>query len=143
MGSRRQSRDQQVMIRIKRAYEPRARGDGRRFLIERLWPRGMRKEALDLDAWLKDVAPSTSLRKWFGHRADRWNEFQRRYRRELSVRRDAWAPILAASRRGTVTLVYSAHDREHNGAIVLRDFLMRPSRARAPRRMSGIRARKR
>ena len=102
------------MIRIKRAYEPATRGDGRRFLVERLWPRGVRKETLRLDAWAKEVAPSTTLRQWFGHRADRWAEFQRRYRRELGARRDAWSPLLEASRRGTVTLVYGARDREQN-----------------------------
>jgi uncharacterized protein YeaO (DUF488 family) len=111
------------MIRIKRVYEPAARGDGRRILVERLWPRGMKKEALDADAWLKEVAPSTALRQWFSHRVERWDEFRRRYRKELSANRQAWAPILAASRRGTVTLLYSAHDREHNAAVVLRDYL--------------------
>ena len=129
------------MIRIKRAYEPSARGDGRRLLVERLWPRGMRKEALLLDAWVKDVAPSTTLRKWFSHRVDRWKEFQRRYRRELSARRDAWSPILEASMRGTVTLVYSAHDCEHNAAVVLRDYLTKRARASAPTRKAGTRAR--
>jgi uncharacterized protein YeaO (DUF488 family) len=118
------------MIRIKRAYEPSARGDGRRLLVERLWPRGMRKDALLLDAWVKEVAPSTTLRKWFSHREERWQEFQRRYRRELRAHRDAWSPILEASRRGTVTLVYSAHDQEHNAAVVLRDYLAKRARAR-------------
>ena len=117
------------MIRIKRVYEPRARGDGRRILVERLWPRGMKKEALHLDAWLKDVAPSTALRKWFDHRVERWEEFQRRYRRELSRSRNVWLPILEASRRGTVTLLYSAHDPEHNGALVLREHLKKRARA--------------
>ena len=130
------------MIRIKRAYEPTARGDGRRLLVERLWPRGMRKEALLLDAWVKDVAPSTELRKWFSHRVERWTEFQRRYRRELDAHRDAWAPILEASRRGPVTLVYSAHDPEHNAAVVLRDYLTRRVLERAPRRKRGTSARK-
>jgi len=126
------------MIRIKRAYEPSARGDGRRLLVERLWPRGMRKEALLLDAWLKEVAPSTELRKWFSHRVDRWVEFQRRYRRELSAHRDAWSPILEASRRGPVTLVYSAHDPEHNAAVVLRDYLERRTLKTAPRRKRAV-----
>jgi uncharacterized protein YeaO (DUF488 family) len=117
------------VIRIKRAYETASRGDGRRLLVERLWPRGVRKEALDLDEWLKEVAPSTALRKWFGHRVDRWKEFQRRYRHELGAHPDAWAPILKASRRGNVTLVYSAHDAEHNGAVVLRDFLLKRTRS--------------
>lgn len=130
------------MIRIKRAYEPAARGDGRRLLVERLWPRGMRKEALSLDAWVKDVAPSTELRKWFSHRVDRWTGFQRRYRRELSAHRDAWSPILEASRRGPVTLVYSAHDAEHNAAVVLRDYLTRRAHEGARRRKSGTSARK-
>ena len=121
------------MIRIKRVYEPRARGDGRRILVERLWPRGMRKEALHLHAWQKDVAPSTTLRKWFDHRVERWEEFQRRYRRELSRSRNVWSPILEASRRGTVTLLYSAHDPEHNGALVLREYLRKRARA-SPRK---------
>jgi uncharacterized protein YeaO (DUF488 family) len=122
------------MIRIKRTYEPSARGDGRRILVERLWPRGMKKEALDADAWLKDVAPSTTLRKWFGHRVERWEEFQRRYRQELSANRDAWSSLLDASKRGTVTLLYSAHDVEHNGAVVLREYLTERSQARRPKR---------
>lgn len=127
------------MIRIKRAYEPATRSDGRRFLVERLWPRGMRKEALPLDAWVKEVAPSTALRKWFSHREERWQEFQRRYRRELRARRAAWSPILQASRRGTVTLVYSARDRDHNAAVVLRDYLA--ARAREPARTPARRPR--
>lgn len=120
------------MIRIKRAYEPRARNDGRRILVERLWPRGMKKEALEADAWLKEVAPSTALRKWFGHRVERWNEFRRRYMKELNANPDAWAPLLEASRRGTVTLLYSAHDLEHNGAVVLSEYLGERSRTRGP-----------
>lgn len=130
------------MIRIKRTYEPRARADGRRILVERLWPRGMRKEALEADAWMKEVAPSTELRQWFGHRVERWDEFQRRYKKELNANPDAWAPILDASRKGTVTLLYSAHDIQHNGAVVLRDYLAerqirRPgSRAARARRLS-------
>jgi uncharacterized protein YeaO (DUF488 family) len=118
------------MIRIKRTYEPRARGDGRRILVERLWPRGMKKEDLHADTWMKDVAPSTELRQWFGHEVERWDEFRRRYQRELNANPDAWAPVLEASRRGTVTLLYSAHDVEHNGAVVLRDYLTRRNRVR-------------
>ena len=111
------------MIRIKRTYDPPARGDGRRILVERLWPRGMTKEALAADAWIKEVAPSTELRKWFDHRVERWVEFQRQYRKELNANQHAWEPILNASRRRTVTLLYSAHDTLHNGAVVLRDYL--------------------
>ena len=102
----------------------------------------MRKEALLLDAWPKEVAPSTELRKWFCHGVDRWVEFQRRYRRELSAHRDVWLPILEASRRGPVTLVYSAHDPEHNAAVVLRDYLTRRTLKTAARRKPGAVARK-
>lgn len=111
------------MLKLKRAYEPVERADGQRLLVERLWPRGVKKEALRADAWLKDVAPSTELRKWFGHRPERWDEFRRRYRAELAAHPAAWQPILDAARRGPVTLLYSAHDTEHNGALVLREYL--------------------
>ena len=118
------------MIRIKRTYEPRARGDGRRILVERLWPRGMKKEALQMHAWIKEVAPSTQLRKWFGHRPERWREFRQRYKKELRANPDAWSSVLEASKHGTVTLLHSTHDLEHNGAVVLREYLMERSRAR-------------
>lgn len=133
------------MFLIKRTYEPPARGDGRRILVERLWPRGMKKEALAADAWLKEVAPSTELRKWFDHRVERWEDFCRRYRDELNANPDAWRPLLDAGQRGTVTLLYSAHDVLHNGAIVLRDYLAtrrvkrpaRPGAAGAPRKRAA------
>jgi uncharacterized protein YeaO (DUF488 family) len=112
------------MIRIKRTYDAPRRGDGRRILVERLWPRGMKKEAVAADVWMKEVAPSTELRKWFGHRVERWGEFRRRYRKELDASPSPWEPILDASGRGTVTLLYSAHDVLHNGAVVLRDYLV-------------------
>jgi uncharacterized protein YeaO (DUF488 family) len=118
------------MIRIKRTYDPAEPRDGRRFLVERLWPRGMKKESLIMEAWLKEVAPSTELRKWFGHQPERWTEFQKRYRQELRANPDAWRGLLEASKRGAVTLLYSAHDTEHNGAIVLRDFLVARQRRR-------------
>ena len=89
----------------------------------------MEKAAVAADVWVKDVAPSTALRKWFGHRVERWGEFRRRYRRELAANRSAWAPILDASRRGAVTLLYSAHDVLHNGAVVLRDYLVERGRS--------------
>src|SRR5688500_110463 len=127
------------MLRIKRTYDPPARGDGRRILVERLWPRGMKKEAVAADAWMKDVAPSTELRQWYGHEVDRWEEFRRRYGKELAAHPDAWEPILAAEKRGTVTLLYSAHDVLHNGAVVLRDYLMkrRERRTRGDKRVGG------
>jgi uncharacterized protein YeaO (DUF488 family) len=92
----------------------------------------MKKEALHADAWMKDVAPSTELRQWFGHRVERWDEFRRRYRKELSANADAWAPLLDAGRRSTVTLLYSAHDIEHNGAKVLGEYLTERGRTRRP-----------
>jgi len=111
------------VIRIKRTYDPPLRSDGKRILVERLWPRGMKKQALAADAWMKEVAPSTQLRKWFDHRAERWEEFRRRYRAELDGNPIAWEPIGEAAKQGTVTLLYSAHDTVHNGAVVLRDYL--------------------
>src|SRR5215475_11529420 len=118
------------MIQVKRTYDPPARGDGRRILVERLWPRGMKKEALEADAWMKEVAPSTELRKWFGHQIERWDEFRDRYRTELDANREAWTPILEDARRGTVTLLYSAHDTDHNSAVALRDYLTERGRRR-------------
>jgi len=136
------------MIQIKRTYDSPARGDGRRILVERLWPRGMKKEALAADAWLKDVAPSTELRKWFGHRVERWEEFRRRYREELKANPEAWKPLVDDGQRGTVTLLYSAHDTLHNGAVVLRDYLDEPKSRKRPANASSAgrthdRARKR
>jgi uncharacterized protein YeaO (DUF488 family) len=93
----------------------------------------MTKEAVAADAWMKDVAPSTDLRQWFGHQVERWEEFRRRYRKELAANANAWAPILDAEARGTVTLLYSAHDVLHNSAVVLRDYLVERE-ARRPRR---------
>ncbi|MGE5141348.1 MAG: DUF488 domain-containing protein [Rudaea sp.] len=111
------------MIQTKRVYEPPARTDGTRFLVERLWPRGLKKEDLDAKAWLKDAAPSTELRKWFNHDPAKWSEFKRKYERELDKEPQAWEPILQAARHGTVTLLYSAHDTEHNNAIALKEYL--------------------
>ena len=122
------------MIRLKRVYDPSSRADGTRILVERLWPRGMKKAELALDGWNKAVAPSAELRRWFGHRVDRWEEFRRRYRAELRANPGAWERILELGRRGTVTLLYSAHDTLHNGAVVLRDYLSeRANRARSAR----------
>ncbi|HEU5079142.1 MAG TPA: DUF488 family protein [Opitutaceae bacterium] len=113
-------------IAIKRAYDAPAASasDGKRFLAERLWPRGIKKEALKLDGWLRDVAPSTALRKWFGHDPARWEEFQRRYRAELDANPEAWQPILDAAKAGPVTLLFSSRDTEHNNVVALRDYLL-------------------
>ena len=111
------------MIQTKRAYEPASKADGARFLVERLWPRGIKKEALPLEAWLKDVAPSTELRQWFQHDPAKWQEFRKRYSRELEDNPEPWEQLLSRARRGRVTLVYSSHDEEHNNAVALKTFL--------------------
>jgi uncharacterized protein YeaO (DUF488 family) len=111
------------MILLKRAYDRASPKDGKRFLVERLWPRGIKKSALPLDGWLKDVAPSTELRKWFSHDPEKWSEFRRRYRAELLHRPEAWNRLLDAARNGTVTLIFSSHDLQHNNAVVLQEFL--------------------
>lgn len=111
------------MITLKRAYDPVSRDDGRRFLVERLWPRGVSKANLRVDAWLKEVGPSTELRQWFSHDPDKWDEFRWRYFRELDLYPEAWRPIVSAARRGRVTLVYSSHDTEHNNAVALQEYL--------------------
>lgn len=113
------------MIRLKRAYEPAAASDGRRVLVERLWPRGVSKARLRLDDWMKDVAPSTELRRWFGHDPERWREFRSRYFAELRAHPAAWQPLLARARRGRVTLLHAARDEAHNGALALKAFLDR------------------
>lgn len=113
-----------MKLRIKRAYEPASPEDGNRFLVDRLWPRGVRKDALALTAWLKDVAPSDALRRWFGHDPARWAEFRRRYRAELITQRTALLPLRDALNHGPVTLVYSAHDEAHNQALVLCEYLL-------------------
>ena len=121
------------MIRTKRGYDPISRTDGRRFLVERLWSRGLTKAKLHVEAWLKEVGPSTELRKWFAHDPEKWDTFRRRYARELDSRPEAWQPIVSAARRGTVTLVYSSHDAQHNNAVALQQYL----RAKA-RRPAGV-----
>jgi len=111
------------MLRIKRVYEHLDSDDGRRFLVERLWPRGVKKEDLTMDGWVKDAAPSDALRKWFGHDPARWEEFRIRYFTELEENRDSWKPLLEEARHGTVTLLYSARDQLHNNAMALKQFL--------------------
>ncbi len=111
------------MIRSKRVYDPPAPDDGARFLVERLWPRGISKENLQMEAWLKDAAPSSDLRKWFNHDPDKWEEFRRRYFAELEANPAAWQSLLETARRQRVTLLYSSHDREHNNAVALKEFL--------------------
>jgi uncharacterized protein YeaO (DUF488 family) len=111
------------MIRIKRVYDPPAQEDGSRFLVERLWPRGKKKETLHMAAWYKEVAPSNELRRWFSHDPAKWKEFQLRYRAELAANRSGCQPLFDAAGQGNITLLYSAHDTEHNSALVLRSYL--------------------
>ncbi len=111
------------MIQAKRVYEAPCRTDGLRVLVDRLWPRGLTKEHAAVDLWLKDVAPSTELRKWFGHDPSKWRQFQVRYRQELRKKKDALAVLRRDSKQRTVTLVYGARDEEHNAALVLKQVL--------------------
>jgi uncharacterized protein YeaO (DUF488 family) len=111
------------MFRVKRVYEEAASGDGARCLVDRLWPRGVAKVSLRIDGWLKEAAPGDTLRRWFNHDPARWHEFRRRYFAELDAKPEAWAPLLDAAKKGPVTLVYSAHDEEHNNAVALAEYL--------------------
>ena len=113
------------MIQVKRAYEEPSGKDGVRFLVDRLWPRGVTKDALAIKEWLKDTAPSNELRKRFHHEASQWDEFRKQYFAALEKNEAAWEPILKAARRGTVTLIYGARDTEHNNAVALKEFLDR------------------
>jgi uncharacterized protein YeaO (DUF488 family) len=110
-------------IRIKRVYEEPDHEDGTRILVDRLWPRGLTKEKAKVDLWLKDVAPSTELRKWFAHDPARWTEFQTRYREELKSNKEPLSLLEQATAKGTVTLVYGARDQQHNEAVVLQRIL--------------------
>ena len=111
------------MIKLKRVYEKPSKGDGIRILVERLWPRGLTKERASVDLWLKDIAPSTELRKWFGHDPAKWEQFCKRYRVELEQRKEAVNLLKQKSEEGTITLVYAARDEKHNSAIALKELL--------------------
>jgi uncharacterized protein YeaO (DUF488 family) len=121
-----------VAVRLKRAYEPPDPSDGYRVLVDRLWPRGVAKDAARLDEWARDLAPSPELRKWFGHDPERFDEFRRRYAEELADREEQVSALRRRARNGTVTLVYAARDTEHNDAVVLAELLRRPPRVRRP-----------
>lgn len=112
-----------MQIWLKRAYEEPGDNDGLRILVDRVWPRGRSKEDLQLDAWLKESAPSTELRRWFGHDPEKWDEFKRRYFSELDGRREAVEGLLSKAKRGPVTLVYGARDERHNNAVALKEYL--------------------
>lgn len=111
-------------VGLKRAYEAPGAGDGIRILIDRLWPRGVTKANAAIDLWAKDIAPSTSLRRWFGHDPARWPEFRRRYSEEIHGQRDRLRELRTLAERGRITLVFAAHDETHNDAVVLRDILL-------------------
>jgi uncharacterized protein YeaO (DUF488 family) len=116
-------------VRVKRVYEPAAASDGERILIDRIWPRGVTREAAHLDEWARELAPSTELRRWFGHDPARFGEFRRRYTAELAAQEGKLRELRRRARAGTVTLVYGARDAEHNDAIVLAEILRRGRRA--------------
>jgi uncharacterized protein YeaO (DUF488 family) len=107
------------MLRLKRAYEPRTRGDGRRVLVDRLWPRGVSKERLAIDEWMKDLAPTAELRRWFAHDPAKWLTFRRRYKRELQEHGDLIDLLARRALQGRVTLIFGAKDESHNDAVVL------------------------
>ena len=111
------------MIQLKRAYDSVEKSDGRRFLVDQLWPRGVKKESLQIERWVREVAPGDKLREWFGHDPAKWKEFQRRYAAELNKKPESWEPLLHAARDGDITLVFSARDVEHNNAVVLKEYL--------------------
>lgn len=114
----------QARIDIARAYDSLGQDARVRFLVDRMWPRGVTKDTLRLEAWLRDVAPSTALRRWFGHDPERWEEFRERYHTELDANPQAWQPLVDAAKRGPVVLLFGARDREHNQAVVLREYLL-------------------
>ena len=117
-------------VRLKRAYEPAAPEDGVRVLVDRLWPRGLRKSDAAIDRWMKDIAPSTQLRQWFGHDPERWPEFRRSYTMELQQQAAAVDELRELAKGGRVTLVFAAHDEAHNDAVVLRDVLLQPKNSK-------------
>ncbi|RDU95751.1 DUF488 domain-containing protein [Trinickia dinghuensis] len=112
-------------IDIARAYDTLGQDGPARYLVDRMWPRGVTKESLGIEAWLRDVAPSTELRRWFGHDPERWEEFRQRYCDELDANPTSWQPLAEAAKHGPIMLLFGARDRDHNQAVVLRDYLVR------------------
>lgn len=125
MGAMRSQPGHGLDIRLKRVFAAPAAEDGERILVDRLWPRGMRKEAAALDGWMKDLAPSTELRRWFGHEPARWAGFRKRYEAELAQHQDLLDELRRRARKGTVTLLFAARDEAHNEAVVLKDVLLK------------------
>jgi uncharacterized protein YeaO (DUF488 family) len=120
-------------IQIRRAYDPPRRGDGYRILVDRVWPRGVSKDDLELDEWRKEIGPSTRLRRWFGHDPERWRGFQERYFAELGEKKDAVRDLVKRARRGRITLVFGARDPDHNQAVALRAYVRARAAGRQPR----------
>ena len=121
--ARHERQNHMAKIHLKRAYEKSARSDGLRILVERLWPRGLSKERASVDVWLKNIAPSPTLRRWFGHDPAKWEEFQKRYWAELDANPDVVAELRRSVREGPVAFVYAARDEQHNGALALWEYL--------------------
>ncbi len=128
------------MIRVKRAYDTPAASDGTRFLVDHLWPRGVKKENLKVKDWLRAVSPSNELRQWFGHDASKWKEFQRRYFAELDDKLEAWQPLLEEAQQGDITLVFAAHEAEHNNAVALKNYLEKRLKTKLSRRQHTVAA---
>lgn len=114
---------ERFVVKIKRIYEPPSRSDGKRVYVDRLWPRGLRKEQAHFDEWIRDISPSDELRKWFGHDPSKWQEFRSRYKAEMKTRKDFIEKLRDYSEKGTVTLLYSAKDEEHNNALVIKEVI--------------------
>ena len=114
---------EKLMLKLKRVYDPYAKADGMRVLVDRLWPRGMKKEEAGVDLWLKEIAPSDALRKWFSHEPAKWQEFKKRYRKELEDRQDMIEDLRKEAQKGTVTLLFAAKDSERNNAVALKEVI--------------------
>jgi len=126
------------MIRVKRVYEPPEESDGARFLVDHLWPRGVKKGEANVKSWIKAVSPSNELRRWFGHDPAKWKQFQRRYFAEMDKNPVTWQPLLEAARAGDITLVFSARDEEHNNAVALKSYLEKRLKAKGPRKQKYL-----
>ncbi|HXX57361.1 MAG TPA: DUF488 domain-containing protein [Thermodesulfovibrionales bacterium] len=111
------------MVKIKRIYDPASPDDGKRILVDRLWPRGIKKEEAGIDEWMKEIAPSGELRKWFGHDPSKWEEFRKKYRGELKGKTEFVEKLAAMAKKGKITLLFSAKDREHNNAVVIKEAI--------------------
>lgn len=122
------------MVKIKRVYEPASDEDGKRILIDRLWPRGMKKEEAKIDEWLKEIAPSNELRKWFAHDPEKWQEFRKRYRQELKDKAEIIKRLRKEAQKETITFLFSAHDTEHNNAVALKEVIGQRTQAKRPHR---------